>query len=629
MAEMGHDYQEILAHYYRGTSIGTIAPQTTLWVNLERNFTTKTLTVGNTGASPGANVVITGEPGSLTAGPGTTVVTALIGTDGCSVTVTPPGGTPVALTDPVSCSFDFSWYEWANPAVSPTTYVGISGCTNTDWNVSPSQLRPCQYARGTLHLRYGPGGLDLSAEMLMEDYVLGISEVPPSWPTEALRSQAVAARSYAENRRLVRGDPASNSCDGWCHVKDTTADQRYVGWGHSNLANWIAAAGATAGQVVTHPTYVHGVIPTYYSSSSGGATEYGHEKGFTSGPVEWLTSVNDSWALDEGNGNASWTKTVAAATVASKLGWDFLTSVEVSATRPGSGSAKEVEYWGIDGGQAVSAIRTGGWTLSNLGLKSEYFSVDFRLPGEEMLFYDGGGGFSYRDANADGTLGSIINSGAGYTPGWSSIAAVDLDGDGQDEIFFYRSDGLFRYYEIDPNANVGAPVLAGSGYTSGWSSISAVDLDGDGEDEMFFYREDGLFRYYDISPGGAIGSPIKGGSGYTSGWSSITAVDLDGDGQDEMFFYREDGLFRYYDIRPNGTIGSPILGGTGYAAGWDVIRAVDLDGDGQDEMFFYNEDGSYRYYNVQPGGALGSPIRTGTDYAVGWDVISSIDIDGF
>ncbi len=30
----------------------------------------------------------------------------------------------------------------------------------------------------------------------------------------------------------------------------------------------------------------------------------------------------------------------------------------------------------------------------------------------------------------------------GYTEGWSSITAVDLDGGGQDEIFFYRDDGL-------------------------------------------------------------------------------------------------------------------------------------------------------------------------------------------
>jgi hypothetical protein len=74
---------------------------------------------------------------------------------------------------------------------------------------------------------------------------------------------------------------------------------------------------------------------------------------------------------------------------------------------------------------------------------------------------------------------------------------------------------------------LGLPILAGSGYTTGWSSITAVDLDGDGQDEMFFYRDDGLFRYYNVKPSGSVGSPILAGSGYTKGWSAITAVQLD------------------------------------------------------------------------------------------------------
>jgi hypothetical protein len=87
---------------------------------------------------------------------------------------------------------------------------------------------------------------------------------------------------------------------------------------------------------------------------------------------------------------------------------------------------------------------------------------------------------------------------------------------------------VFRYYNIKPDGNIGSPILAGEGYTTGWSSITAVDLDGDGQDEMFFYRDDGVFRYYNIKPDGNIGSPILAGEGYTTGWSSITAVNLDG-----------------------------------------------------------------------------------------------------
>ena len=61
---------------------------------------------------------------------------------------------------------------------------------------------------------------------------------------------------------------------------------------------------------------------------------------------------------------------------------------------------------------------------------------------------------------------------------WHLCPLPDVDGDGQDEMFFYRDDGLFRYYDIRPNGTLGSPILQGDGYTSGWSSITAVDLDG-------------------------------------------------------------------------------------------------------------------------------------------------------
>ena len=92
------------------------------------------------------------------------------------------------------------------------------------------------------------------------------------------------------------------------------------------------------------------------------------------------------------------------------------------------------------------------------------------------MFYNDNGTFAYRDINAEGQLGEVIQSGT-YTAGWSAITAIDLDGDGQDEIFFYRADGLFRYYNINPDGTIGSPILAGNDYTAGWSAITAVQLD--------------------------------------------------------------------------------------------------------------------------------------------------------
>jgi hypothetical protein len=59
------------------------------------------------------------------------------------------------------------------------------------------------------------------------------------------------------------------------------------------------------------------------------------------------------------------------------------------------------------------------------------------------------------------------------------------------------------------------------------AKAAAVDVDGDGQDEMFFYRKDGLFRYYNIKATGSLGTPMQAGSTYELDWDAITAVQLD------------------------------------------------------------------------------------------------------
>jgi hypothetical protein len=413
-------------------------------------------------------------------------------------------------------------------------------------------------------------------------------------------------------------------------VKDSTHDQAYVGWGHSNTTPWLAAVSATANQVLSHPDSSIGVITTYYSSSSGGRTEFGHEKGFASSPVQWLTSVDDRVAVNGTvpNPNAAWVKTFSTSTVAAALGYDLLTLVQVTKRRPGSGSVAEIQFSGIKDGVGQSVVKSGSWTRTALGLKSEYFEVLFRLAGDEMFFYRDDGTFSFHFTHPSGVLSTPIISGDGYTTGWDAITSIDLNGDGEDEMFFYRSDGLFRFYNVKADGSIGSPIIAGDGYTTGWDSITAIDLDGDSRDEMFFYREDGVFRFYDIRSDGSLPKPLLQGDGYTKDWTAITAVDLEGDGQDEMFFYREDGVFRFYQVGSNGALPKPVLEGDGYTKGWDAITAVDLSGDGHDEMFFYRDDGIFRYYPVGDNGHLGSPILQGSNYPAGWDIITSINLDG-
>lgn len=148
----------------------------------------------------------------------------------------------------------------------------------------------------------------------------------------------------------------------------------------------------------------------------------------------------------------------------------------------------------------------------------------------DVLLYRTDGAFQVKRFERDNDCSeSVVNEpilSGNWTPGWTSIVQIDLNGDQRDEVLFYRkTDGLFRYYYVRDSGSISSPILAGDGYTTGWDSITAVDLDGDRQDEIFFYREDGLFRFYDIRPDGTLPRPMLAGDGYTKGWSSIARFE--------------------------------------------------------------------------------------------------------
>lgn len=72
------------------------------------------------------------------------------------------------------------------------------------------------------------------------------------------------------------------------------------------------------------------------------------------------------------------------------------------------------------------------------------------------------------------------------TPSWVSMPITTSMR--MDEVLFYRDDGTFKFYATKPDGSLRAFLSGGTDYSKSWSSIPAVDLDGDGTDEMLFYR---------------------------------------------------------------------------------------------------------------------------------------------
>lgn len=119
--------------------------------------------------------------------------------------------------------------------------------------------------RGVLEVRRTPAGrLTVINELDLEEYLYGVlrMEVDPRWPPDALRAQAVAARTlalYSLNRFAAEG----------YDVRATTDSQVYGGVGAEDPRT-TAAVEATRGQILT---YEGRPIFAAYHSDSGGHTE--------------------------------------------------------------------------------------------------------------------------------------------------------------------------------------------------------------------------------------------------------------------------------------------------------------------------------------------------------------------
>ncbi|MCZ1265196.1 SpoIID/LytB domain-containing protein [Paenibacillus tundrae] len=120
--------------------------------------------------------------------------------------------------------------------------------------------------RGDMEISIVSGDLALVNVVPLEQYLYSVvgAEVYSSWPAEALKVQAVAARSYA----LQQGDRFKIA-----NVVDTTLSQAYNGMGSEN-DKVSSAVDATSGEVIKSGGKI---VEAVFSSNAGGQTAHPSE----------------------------------------------------------------------------------------------------------------------------------------------------------------------------------------------------------------------------------------------------------------------------------------------------------------------------------------------------------------
>ena len=313
MAREGYSYDEILQHYYTGIELGP-APTDDVRVLLAEGR--RAVTIAST--APFSIRDATGATYKLPAAP-LTIRTDL-------ELLTPEG-----------------------PVVAVSPFV-----------VRPGKAAPLSFDgrlyRGSLQLSAQGGYLRAVNLVGLESYLRGVvaGEMPSSWPLEALRAQAVAARSYAL-ANLVKGKPFDLYAD--------VRSQAYVGVAGEKPTT-TKAVQSTAGEVVL---YAGKVASTLYFSSSGGKTASAADVFGVA--IPYLVSRPDPW--DKLSPYYRWGPVLLGSrTIQAKLGVEERVLDATSLTTP-SGRLRSLVVQTEAGLETVpsSLVRTA------LGLRSTWLTI--------------------------------------------------------------------------------------------------------------------------------------------------------------------------------------------------------------------------------------------------------------
>jgi stage II sporulation protein D len=313
-AQRGSAYGEILAHYYPGTVLGT-APVARVRVHL---------VAGRPSVKIGSAVPFEVVDGLGAAYPLTQRHIAF----GPGMRIRLAEGEP------------------ATPLVGPLTFRPKG---------APLELDGKPY-RGQLVIGVDRGKLRAINNVGLEQYLWGVvpDEVPHHWPDEALRAQAVVARSYALAVRKT-GD---------FDLYDDVRSQVYNGVSAEETET-TAAVNATTGQVLL---YEGRIATTYFFSTSGGRTASMAD--VWGADVPYLVSVPDPY--DTTSPHHTWGPVAfTAAQVAKALRLEGASLLDAR-TRL-NGSARVAELIGV--GPLGETRATGAEIRQRLGLRSTWFRL--------------------------------------------------------------------------------------------------------------------------------------------------------------------------------------------------------------------------------------------------------------
>lgn len=200
--------------------------------------------------------------------------------------------------------------------------------------------------RGLAELTAADGGILVVNQLPLEEYLVGLinCEISSAWPIEAVKSQAIIARTYALSKKMARMNSSY-------HLESSVMDQVYEGCLIED-SRAHRAVFETAGEVLT---YNGGIIQAFYHSSCGGRTEA--SENVWGNPFSYLKGVECQYCLASPTATA-WESKLSISDIEERLRTAGHKVYGLTEIKPGAlnsrGRLKQVVLVASKGGVAIS-----------------------------------------------------------------------------------------------------------------------------------------------------------------------------------------------------------------------------------------------------------------------------------
>jgi SpoIID/LytB domain protein len=526
----GWTHEQILSHFYGETQGASVSPTTpiTVWLKARDN----------------ADLVVSTVNGGF-------YVDGMFVAPGSAARITRVSGQWMLYT-----SYGCGQPEvWSTPISSPSAIPAVAAAEDRSYLVGLCTSGGRRPYRGFLTL-VDSGGLKTINTVWIDDYLRGVvpSEMPSSWSAAAVRSQAVAARSYALAQGGENGTryPYAKTCDDiFCQV---------YGGANAEASGSDAAVSATSGQV---RRFANGTLAsTEFSSSTGGWTVAGS-----------FPAVQDLGDAHPSNPNHNWSTTIPTSAIASRYGLGTFQGIEVL----------ERNGLGEDGGRVTKLVVRG--SIKSMQVSGNTFRSDFGLKSDWFVVTSPQPEWFVRNSNTSG----VADVSRAFGLKGDQVMMCDWNGDGID------TPGVFRggLWELTDTNQPNGAITQSFRYGDPGDIAVCGDWTNQGRDTVGVFR--GGAWYLRTAPGGG---PHQILLGYGGRGDQPLVGDWNGDGRDDVAVHRNGSW--YLDANLTGGSAEWFFG---YGDPTDHPIVGDWNGDGTDSVGIVR-NGSWYLRNAPTSGGV-------------------------